>query len=120
MKKVFLFFIAIIIAFSLTSCAIAMPAPKPKEGVWFCDELNVSIDFSIQDARCGKLHADDGSYQQMLVHFDYWNGVTLAKGDYGDETEFLIGCFKYKKDKFIITSYENDKDYVFIKEDAVS
>ena len=131
MKKIlFVFILACIIIIS-TSCTIAPDAPS--EGIWYCEELQLVIEFEGREASVC-------SYDKNLSHMDLqlrnWidGGFDIIwdNGE-GDIIEIYSGWRKFKNDDmFIILLYSkanpednyktqielDDEEYTFIKIDS--
>ena len=94
----------------------------PKEGVWYCDALRISIDFAYiyenHAADAAKLYAEDGSYTDILCYIDYGRGIFLTSQD--EEIEYLTGEFQWQDNTLTITSSENGSVYTFEKISAPS
>lgn len=112
-----LFLLCAIIILLANSCSI--PAKKPEQGIWYCEELKISIDFSLANTNniCAKLYNDDGTYDTMGCHFDYGRGIYFFQMLDGNEVDYLNGSFKWKEreEKFIVTSNSDDCIYIFVK-----
>ena len=128
MKKfLFVFILACIIIIS-TSCTIAPDAPS--EGIWYCEELQLVIEFE-------KSEASVYSYDKNLSHMDLQLRNWIDGGfdiicdtAEGEIVEIYTGWRKYKSsDKFIILLYGkanpeddfrtqielDDEEYVFVR-----
>ena len=127
MKKIlFVFILACIIIIS-TSCTIAPDAPS--EGIWYCEELQLVIEFEGREASVC-------SYDKNLSHMDLqlrnWidGGFDIICDDEGEIIEIYTGWRKCtSSDKFIIRLYGkanpddnfrtqielDDEEYVFVK-----
>ena len=128
MKKIlFVFILACIIIIS-TSCTIAPDAPS--EGIWYCEELQLVIEFEGREASVD-------SYDENLSHMDLqlrnWidGGFDIICEDAEEEIiEIYTGWRKRtSSDKFIIRLYGkanpdddfrtqielDDEEYVFVK-----
>lgn len=107
------FFIMMIICIGLSACSI--PQPTPEEGIWYCEELMIEIDFSYLNENlspdCAKRYNADGTYQDVLCHIDYGSSITICSEN--QEEDFLIGRFSYKNDIFLVTTIEDKTTYVF-------
>ncbi len=109
--------IVCVLFMSLVSCSI--PAKKPEEGVWYCDELGLSIDFNVyMDApnECVKLYNDEGSYETLGCHFDYGAGIGIYRKMEEKEVLLITGSFRYKDEKFVVTTHDNNNVYIFYKQ----
>lgn len=101
---------------SFVSCSI--PTAKPKEGVWYCKELRISIDFSVAseyESMCATMYNDDGTYRDIGCHFDYGSGIFFFEKLESDEIDILNAHFKWSKrnNEFIVTSLSDGTVYVF-------
>ena len=128
MKKfLFVFILACIIIIS-TSCTIAPDAPS--EGIWYCEELQLVIEFEGREASVC-------SYDKNLSHMDLQLRNWIDGGfdiicdtAEGEIVEIYTGWRKYKSsDKFIILLYGkanpeddfrtqielDDEEYVFVR-----
>ena len=109
MKKICSILLLCLIAVSIASCSRLEKIPE--EGIWYCDELKISIDFSKIDrpTECAKLYNEDGTYQMLECKIDFVSVMDFFLGD----SIYLSGGIKFKDDKFIFTA---DKSYVFLKQ----
>ena len=114
MRKIGYAFLLCVILFT-TSCSI--PAKKPETGIWFCEELKISIDFSLAQNTSDSaiLHNDDGSCEPLGCHFDFGNGIYFFQRVDDVEIDYLRGTFKWKNDEFIVTSINDENTYVFVE-----
>ena len=128
MKKFILAFTLICIIIVSTSCTIAPDAPS--EGLWYCEELQLVIEFEEREASVC-------SYDKNLSHMDLqlrnWidGGFDIIFDDAGGEIiEIYTGWRKHtSSDKFIICLYGkanpdddfrtqielDDEEYVFVR-----
>ena len=61
--------------------ACSIPYKHPEEGVWYCEELKMSIDFAMynsSDYMCVKVYNDD-TYEVMECSIDYGNGISIDR-----------------------------------------
>ncbi len=98
----------------LTGCSI--PVPRPQSGVFYCEALGISIDFSVHaevGAGCAVQHDPEGNCRPLLFFTDYGWGVCF----YDEQTEesFYNGYGKWQKSKdiFVIDEYYTDNSYIF-------
>lgn len=98
----------------VSSCSI--PEKKPETGIWFCDELKISIDFSLAQntSNCAILHNDSGTYEPLGCHFDFGNRIYFFHQINDNEIDYLNGTFKWKHDEFIVTSNNGESTYIFV------
>lgn len=109
MKKIYSILLICFIAVLIVSCTKLEKIPE--DGIWYCNELKISIDFSKIDkpTECAKLYNDDGTYQILDCYIDFVSVMDFFLGD----SIYLSGGIKYKDDKFILTT---DKNYVFLRQ----
>ena len=112
-KKPCIFVLMLVVVIGLSSCSI--PQPKPKEGVWYCEELMIEIDFGFLNANlepnCSKIYNSDGTYQKLLCYIDYGGGIWICSEDCRED--FLLGDFRYQDGVFTVTTREDNEIYVF-------
>ena len=113
--------ISILLFHSIGLLACSFPSPKPKEGVWYCEELMIEIDFSVLNENesvnppyFAKKYNVDGTHEDVLCLFDYGCIVEIRPLDWKDYgQEYLLGEFKYQRNAFSVTSNEDEHVYVF-------
>ena len=112
MKKAICLFVVVLLLMACASCTI--PADFPKEGIYYCKELKVSIDFSIEDTRCAKLYFDDGTYEDIDCGM-LGAGCYISRHSGDDEQIILNGDGKWKKKEnvFTITAHNDRTVFVF-------
>jgi len=121
-KKVFIVILFCLVV-SMAVCMITFSArtSKPKQGVFYCEELRISIDFtalSLSEARnditnkIGKRYNEDGTYEICRCLFTYGTGVGIVSLD--QKTTYLKGDFAYWFNICTITSYEDGTVYTFV------
>ena len=114
-QTIVLFFVVMLTLLCLCVCSV--PAEKPTDGIWYCEELKISIDFGVYQSQktqqCAELHNDDGSTTGILCRSDYGNGISIVSVD--QKTSYLTGKFSYRNDAFTITENSSKKEYVFVK-----
>ena len=95
-------------------------ADQPKEGVWYCEELSISIDFSEYNEErkpdIAKFYFDDGSYIDIECYFDYGQGISFYHPE--EERYLLTGEYKYEEEEklFYVISNEDEDEYEYIFE----
>lgn len=113
MRKIALILTIFIFVFSLVSCGKALP----KEGVFYCEEVSMSIDFSkLGDGivECAKKHNDDGLsfyFYRCEIEGDI---ITISSKS---GVPFISGEFTYSGDEFIITEDGGDLTLKFIRQE---
>ncbi len=105
----------LIFAFCLGGCS---KWRAPKDGVWHCADLGISINFSyIYENRSpsgAKLY-ENGEYTDILCLLDYGTGIFLTSKD--QQTTYLSGVYYFKNDTLTVTNYDGTI-YTFVKTDA--
>ncbi len=101
-------------------CSVSIPGKRPSEGVWYCDELHLSIDFTQMetDSKCVKLYNADETFIELICNTDFGNGIYIEYINDTDPSDyeihhFLVGTFHYIGDTFYIHS--DGKWYSFCK-----
>lgn len=101
----------------LCLCACHIPTEKPADGIWYCEELKISIDFGVYQSQgtqqCAELHNDDGSTTGILFRSHYGSGIDLVSVD--QKISYLTGNFSYRNDTVTVTDNSSNKKYVFVK-----
>lgn len=113
-SKITAIYICLILLF--TSCSI--PAKRPESGIWYCEELRMSIDFSEcnnYNPDCVKYYNEDGSCEVRRCLIDYGSGIGICSTD--EEEWYLNGKFKYRNDELKVTLHYEDKTYIFVEID---
>lgn len=108
----------LLIAISVGLCACSFPQPKPEEGIWYCEELMIEIDFSVFSENEGvnppyfaKKYSADGTYQDVECLFDYGDNILIYSLDYSEE--YLNGEFVYRQDTFTVITRFGNYTYIF-------
>lgn len=108
-------YFVLLLCCALFLCACSIQSRHPSEGIWYCEALNMYIDFQKceqQDVRCITKHYDDGSIAIYECYFDYGDGISVYDRD--NETYPLIGNFKWSGDSFSVTT-SNGVTFCFVK-----
>ena len=98
---------------NLSACSF--PQPKPQEGIWYCEELMIQIDFAKGTEHCAKIFNPDGTYQDILCLTDYGSVIWLCSEDW--QEDYLTGNFRYKNGLFYVTTIDKTHTYVFVQTD---
>ena len=102
MKKRLCYSLFIGIAFLLLLfCFVKFIYPNdyPTEGVWYCDKLNMTIDFSHENGELVKVYDEDGTYNEYKCFIDFGRGLFI----YTKENEmYLRGQFWLVGNTFIV------------------
>ena len=102
----------------MSACSVSFPCEKPTEGIWYCEDLEISIDFGAYSEGvpdCAARYSDNGSQEKILCYFDYGSGITLTTKD--QQTHYLVGTFSYQKGNVVVTSYTDGTAYEFVRID---
>ncbi len=114
-KKACIILIIVAFAIGLAACTFPIDRPRPQEGVWYCEELMIKIDFGYLSANlasdCAQKYNLDGTWQNVLCYIDYGNGIWICSEDRTED--YLLGNFKYQNGIFVVTTREDKKIYVF-------
>ena len=93
------------------------PEKVPEKGVYYCEELQIEIDFNIMNMNntpvCAKIYSDTGEWFWARCMIDYGNGIWICSLD--QETSYLTGSFKCKKSSFLVTRYSDGTLFIFEK-----
>lgn len=72
MRRVFLLAVLIVMAFS--GCSANIVRKYPDSGIWYCEVLNMGIDFSKPWHKNVKLYTDENTYIEFTLHgLFFWN-----------------------------------------------
>ena len=119
-KYIIVFVFLLFLCTMLSACTFVFEHPSPKEGIWYCEELMIEIDFSClieHDVNCAKKYNEDGTYQEILCFRHYGPGITICSQD---QQEYYIanGTCSYKKGVLYVTTHDTKHTYVFVRIDA--
>lgn len=97
--------------------------PCPDTGNFYCEELQMGIDFSKLGSEMGYLYDENKEIQHLWVHITM-NGNTLIilpEEGFSSDTTYLRGKYKWRDDTFYIESdystvFRNNT-YAFVKKD---
>lgn len=99
-------------------CGCSIPGRKPTEGLWYCADLGISIDFSLLTQElipnCAKLYSGEGADVDILCYIDYGTGISFKFPD-PEADYFFVGNFTYRNGIFTVTSNEDNKQYTFVR-----
>lgn len=90
----------------------------PTNGLWYCEELNMEIDFYIFDdfnKYCIKQYKEDGSYDIYRCGIDYGNTLRVSSID-DPSTPYLQGSMKYSNvfsGPFQLVTSEGNKKTIY-------
>ena len=120
--KKFSMLVLLAVSLCILLCSCSFPQPKPQSGVWYCEELMIEIDFSLQNEYLNenegvnppyyaKKYNADGTYQEVACFFDYGSNIELRSAD--NEEVYLIARFSYRYGVFSVTTIEDNHTYIF-------
>ena len=111
----------LLISICVGLCACSFPQPKPKEGIWHCPELGITLDFFVfnqqQTEYFAKKDNTDGTVQDIMCLFDYGSLIVLCSLD--QREKYLTGHFLYqeenqfREESFTVTTIDGDHTYIF-------
>lgn len=125
--KKFSMLVLLVASLCILLCSCSFPQPKPQSGVWYCEELMIEIDFSLQNEYLNenegvnppyfaRKYNADGTYQDIQCLFDYGSNIWLAsvvESEMDIPETYLSGVFKYRNGVFSITTIEDNHTYIF-------
>lgn len=115
MKKRLLLIPLLCFVLVLSACYFPIRRKVPTEGEYYCDELKISIDFSIfaedDNPQCVKIYSSDDEYTIGLCLCDYGTGMNIRSLD--QEIDYVVGEYLYADGVFTITAHEDGTVYTF-------
>lgn len=109
-------YVCLIIVFMLGCCSCTVPRDYPTEGIWYCEDLKMEIDFSCEGDKAGVKVYSGEEYSL----FEFWTlGASIWIRPAGNVKVYLSGTFRYKGNVFEITTTEGVK-YSFLRMDERS
>lgn len=107
-------FIAVLLLIPLVflcACNPTVYTAPPKSGIWYCEELKISIDFSLygNTNNMAKLYSDDGTFENYICEFDHYSNIYISQAEQSEC--LLIGGYTYENDEFIVKN--DDGTYIF-------
>ncbi len=116
MKRLHLMVMVIVLSAILCGCSVSFPNPTPTSGIYYCEELGISIDFSISaehSSDSAVLHTEEGDCKNIRFYTDY--GYTACF--FNPETSEYAVTGKYSwhesEDAFYIEAYSTGTTYRF-------
>lgn len=104
------FLLLLIVIFVCCSCSI--PRSYPKSGLYYCDQLEMTIDFSKSANEHGvKVILDNGQAAYYACQIDYGGSVFIR--NIGTEELYLKGKFIFVNKIFHIKT--DDETYKFVQ-----
>ena len=106
--------VVLLIAILFVFCSCSLPVSSPEDGLWYCDELKMTIDFSYdRGEKCVQVVQEDGSvvYFDMGVDFSGRLEVFYYDEEYNPHI-YLIGKIKHRGNTFYWTI--DEKTYTFV------
>ena len=114
MKKRLLLIPLLCFVLVLSACYFPIRRKVPPEGEYYCDELKISIDFSVyaeDNPKCAKIYSSDDEYTIGLCMRDYGTGMNILSLD--QEICYVVGEYLYADGVFTITAHEDGTVYTF-------
>lgn len=110
---VFLFSICL-----LTGC-VNWDFPFPEEGIWYCDDLQIYLDFSNHNN--GRMKTADGKWEKVYFQVGYGRDIHVLWEGHEDpvtKTDIMLlsGLYWYYRNQkvFVVTELNTGKKYEFI------
>lgn len=112
---VMLILLLISTAFAMSACSVSFTSKSPSDGIFYCNELKMAIDFSLMKKtnENTRRYSNDGSYILCSTLRDYGSGIWICSLD--QETWYFGGNFKYENDIFYVTERETGIEYAFVR-----
>lgn len=119
MKIINLFLVILLLVMCITACYI--PVPQPDDGVWYCEDLRISIDFSLSSEATliSRMYNLDGTSKPIVCHFGYDNSlIFLVNEEDTAGSPYFSGTFVYEDNEFRVTDRSDGKVYIFNRIDG--
>ena len=96
MKKTFCCFIVFVILCTFFGCSII--PPYPSEGIWYCEDLGLVIDFA---TKLGRIYITDEEFVPIDIAIGYDGRLVVFYHDKENDHEIWVyeGFYKYKENK---------------------
>ena len=103
MKKFLCVFVFTLLTF-LPSCSI--PRDYPKEGIWYCEAIRTSIDFSLllTEEPVARFYDYSGSYVLGDIDLGYGGEIYFYNFSFSKTIPFFCGKFKFSDNEFTVTT----------------
>ena len=96
-------------------CSCSIQSEYPHEGIYYCDQLKMTIDFSKLGYENGvEVVLDDGNIAFFVCQIGYGSEVLIIDSEKADF--YLMGHFKYKDDIFYIKTEDETYQLLRIQE----
>lgn len=104
-----------LIASILLLCSCSIPFKVPEGGIYFCEELRMTIDFDIMqyDSLCTELVTENGEVIRAHCLIDYGKGVWITSS-IEPGTMYLCGELDYGRDGIFKITTEDGITYSFL------
>ncbi len=105
----------------LCSCTRHAERDIPTEGIWYCPELSIVIDFAavqrMETDSCAVRVTETDRREPVLVSIDYGHRMYIRPTN-PEQSDYACGAFELVNDVFRL--HDEDKVYLFVRKDAVS
>lgn len=116
----FLIFVCTVIM-CLCACIRHAEPDKPTEGIWYCPELSIVIDFAavqrMETYSCAVRDTEADRREPVLVDMDDGHRMYISPTDV-KQPHYAQGECEWSDDVFRLR--DGDKVYLFVRKDAVS
>ena len=106
--------VVLLIAILFVFCSCSLPVSSPEDGLWYCEELKMTMDFSApSNEPAVEVVKEDGGIEYF--HMGVGQDRRLRLFYYDEDDGFhihLIGKFKHRGNTFYWTI--DDKTYTFV------
>ena len=102
---------------TLCGCSLFYRDRIPKDGVWYCRELEATLDFT-GPTRTGTIDVDGVRYDCQISVERFTNDIDF----YVPSCEYLFSgeCVAVKGDELYVVSYAEPRaEYVFVREEGI-
>ena len=106
--------IIVLIAWVLFLCSCSIPFKVPEEGIYYCEELRMTIDFDIMqyDSVCVEFVDENGDVIPAHCLIDYGKGVWICSVD--QQITYYDGYMDYGRDGIFRITMVDGITYSFI------
>lgn len=103
--------IALVLAITCMLFACSLPYARPDSGRFYCEELEMTLDFSTYQAT----FIEAGVEITKTFCLDYGQQLSISGFDEnGYYQPVLCGDFKYRNEKVIVDNYNDNTIYIFL------
>lgn len=104
--------IILLVCVGIISSSCSMTAKTPTNGLWYCEELNMEIDFFLytnENYHCVKIYDENGSYDILRGITDHGGDFVIHSLEQYEYENLIDGRTKYHNNEFQIITSENGK-----------